>query len=290
MIAFWITNLMPPGAPKAFDVKTPSGTWIFERAARYLEYAPQVEHEGACANTYSMSFNLPTDATRFAVKDRAFYEALPLCLGASFAMGAAVTVSQSMPSSEVQFLSVGSHFPRARGIPTPWACVGTQAELVKFLETFVAKFNVLNPTEKLQLLTHFHLDAIACWSLEDLYLSGSTLLQIIADTEESSGRNVAAAHATRRGSKIGFFDYLAGAADRVGIAVPTQDVVRIRNSLIHEGTLKRQPFTTKNQAAVPIAEAMQWIDAYVFAILGLGTPPVTRYDAKTFAEINSFSF
>ena len=290
MIGFWITNLMPPSAPEEFEVKTPSGTWIFERAARYFEYVPQVE-QGACANTYSMSLSLPSDRTRLAVKEQAFHEALPLCLGASFAMGAAVTVSQSTPASEIQFIDVGSHFPRARGISTPWKCITTQADLMGFLEIFVAKFNALNPTEKLLLLTHFHLDAIACWSLEDLYLSGSTLLQIIADTEKSSGRKFAKTHAATRGSKsIGFFDFLAGAANRAGIAAPTHDVVKIRNSLIHEGSLKRQGFATKEQATVPIAEALQWVDAYVFAILGLSTPPVTRYDAQTLARLNSFSF
>ena len=290
MIGFWITNLLPPGGPQQFDVITPAGTWSFEPSANYLSYVQPVQ-DGGCANTYSVSFALPTGSTRLSTKDQAFHEALPLCLGASFAMGAAITASRSTDFSEIQFMTVGSHFPRARGIPTPWPCVTKLAELVKFLETFVARFNTLNPTEKLLLLTHFHLDAIACWSLEDLYLSGSTLLQIIAETEKSSGRPDAAAHAKARGlSSPGFFDYLTAAADRAGIARLAHDVVKIRNSLIHEGSLKRHPFTAKDQAAAPIAEAMQWVDAYVFSILGLGAPPAKRYDAKTLASLNSFSF
>ena len=94
---------------------------------------------------------------------------------------------------------------------------------------------------------------------------------------EASGRPFASLHAAQRNSPIGFFDYLAGAADRVGIAPLTHDVVKVRNSLIHAGALESTVLPTQADAAAPIAEAMHWFDQYVYAVLGLGTVPVNRH-------------
>jgi hypothetical protein len=128
-----------------------------------------------------------------------------------------------------------------------------------------------------------------------LYLSGSTLLQVVADTEKSTGRPFAAAHAARRSSgrttSPSFFDLLAGAANRIGIAPLTHDVVKVRNSLVHAGTLQSTTLPTQADAALPIAEAMHWFDQYVYAILGLGRVPVNRYPVHVLTHgINSFSF
>ncbi|HLW79977.1 MAG TPA: hypothetical protein VKU44_10310, partial [Terriglobia bacterium] len=134
--------------------------------------------------------------------------------------------------------------------------------------------------EKLLLLTHFYIDALSCWSLENLYLSGSTLLQIVARTEGVSGRG-----------KATFFDNLAAAAARVGMAPPSHDVVKIRNSLIHEGTLRSKEFPTQTDASEPIAEALSWVDEYMYAILKLGSVPTRRHQAHDLAHsLNSVSF
>jgi len=128
--------------------------------------------------------------------------------------------------------------------------------------------------------------------LENLYLSGSTLLQIIASTEQDRKRTFAARYASARDSnKPGFFDYLAGAADKVGISSLTHDVVKVRNSLIHKGTLRGSTFVEQLDASYPIAEAMNWIDNYIYAVLGLGKVPLSRHSATDYAyRLNSFSF
>lgn len=295
MMAFWLVNLLPPGTPQTFALKTPAGLWTFKQSPAFNREEADIRDKGACANTYSMEFPLPTDGTRSSVKNMAFDEVLPICLAASFVTGAAVTIGHPHQVSEVQFVVVGSHFPRQRGIPNPAACVNTMNQFSGFIETFVDHYGQLNSVEKLLLLTHFYIDALSCWSLENLYLSGSTLLQIIADTEKTTGRGFAANHAATRagktGVKPGFFDYLAGAADRVGIAAPSYDVVKTRNSLIHEGTLKLAGFPTQADAAKPIAEGLRWVDEYVYAILKLGSVPAPRHNASVLTHgLNSFSF
>ncbi len=291
MIGFWIVNLAPPSTPEAFDVHTPAGTWNFNRAQNFDKLVDAIAN-GACANTYSMEFTLPTDATRSALKDAAFLEVLPICLAASYVTGAAVTVRDSVQASEVAFMEVGPHFPRPRGIPDPSPCVATLHQFIEFVEHFVDEYDRLRSVEKLLLLTHFFIDACSCWSLENLYLSGSTILQIIADTEKASSRPFAASHAAARGSdKVGFFDYIAGAADRVGIPAPGHDVVKIRNKLIHEGNLRAKQFPTKADAAVPIGNALRWVDDYIYAILDLGQVPLPRHNYADYTRfVNSFSF
>jgi hypothetical protein len=294
MIGFWLVNLLPPGAPLTFDLNTPAGLWTFQQSTAFPTLAPAILKDGACGNTYSMEFRLPTDKSRSAVKDAAFDEVLPICLAAAFVTGAAVTIRDSLPSSEIMFMQVGPHFPRDRGIPKPTACVGTISQFSSFVERFVKVYDLLGSVEKLRLLTHFYIDALSCWSLENLYLSGSTLLQIIAGTEEATGRGFAANHAAvRAGRRIrpGFFDYLAGASDRVGIAPLQYDIVEIRNALIHEGTLKTANCPTQSDAAEPIAAALRWVDEYMYAILNLGPVPTPRHLARDLSlGLNSFSF
>jgi hypothetical protein len=295
-IGFWLVNFLPPGTPEEFELRTPAGKWTFAKSPYFFDCLDAVTNKNACANTYSMMFPLPNDVTQEAVKQAAFLEALPICLGASFTTGTAVTIRNSLDGSEIQFFVVGPRFPRQRELTGVASCLNTMDQLIVFLERFVAEFNTLNSTEKLLLLSHFYIDALSCWSLEDLYLSGSTLLQIIASTEEDSGRPFAATHAAERAAgnkkiKPGFFDYLAGAANRVGIAPLGHDVVKIRNSLIHDGTLKGPKFPTQADSAKPIAEAMLWVDAYVYAVLKLGQVPVLRHAARNYTiRLNSFSF
>lgn len=296
MIGFFLVNLLPPGRPLQFEVRTPSGVWRFSRASNFLDLEEQILARGVCGNTYSMEFTLPTEGMREVTKESAFYETLPICLAASFVSGSAVTVQRSLPHSEIKLLSTSSQFPRARGIGDPASCVNTLDEFIQFVERFVAEYPQLYPTEKLVLLSHLFIDACACWSLENLYLSGSTMLQVIAETEKSTGRPFSANHAAarapqQRAPKAAFFDYLAGAADRVGITALTHDVVKIRNSLIHAGTLNMPPFSSQADAADPISEAMNWIDTYVYAVLQLGPVPQARYKPRDLAlALNSFSF
>lgn len=110
--------------------------------------------------------------------------------------------------------------------------------------------------------------------------------------EKASGRGFAKAYAKdRTGERPAFFDYLAGASDRVGIKSVAHDVVKIRNKLIHKGILKTATFPTQADVAVPIAEALRWFDSYTYAVLQLGAVPMDRHHPFDLAGyLNSFSF
>ena len=294
MIGLWVVNLLPPGVPQTFTLRTPTGLWAFHQSPRFTADEADIRG-GACASTYALEFTLPTDATRSSVKEAAFKEALPICLAASFVTGAAVTIGHPHVGSEIAFVTVGSHFPRERGIPGQVSCVSTMDQFTCFVERFVGQYESLSAAgEKLLLLTTFYIDALSCWSLENLYLSGSTLLQIIAGTEEipASATSTASAKGTGKPcARSPFFNNLVGAAARVGIAPPSHDVVKIRNSLIHEGTLRSKNFSTLADAAAPIAEALRWVDDYLYAVLKLGAVPRRRHEAQDLGHaLNSFSF
>lgn len=235
MIGFWLVNLIVPNDPSSFVIKTPAGKWSLLKSTNFDKLKPDIEN-GACGNTYSIEFNgLDNSMTS---TDAAFEEMVPICLAASFLTGMAVTVRQSTAHSKMQIFQTGPHFPRDRGILGPNFCINNIDEFIEFVEKFVKNYLVLNATEKLRLMMHFFIDAQSCWSLENLYLSGSTILQIISSTEEDSGRGEAKKHAKTRGNdNPSFYDYLAGAAQKLSITPLQHDVIKIRNSLIHEGTL-----------------------------------------------------
>ncbi len=153
------------------------------------------------------------------------------------------------------------------------------------LEAFVANFPTSEQNEKARLLVHHWLDALACWSLEDLVLSAATMLEIFAATAERV--SVAAGS-----GKLQYFtpriDY---AATRYGMTPLGNDFRNMRNDLVHDGHLSGKKFPNKDLAACAAAtsEALNWIDEYMHNALNLGTPSRQRFDATTFQSLNAFS-
>ncbi|MEW4468967.1 hypothetical protein AB1K62_14165 [Parasphingorhabdus sp. JC815] len=138
--------------------------------------------------------------------------------------------------------------------------------------------------ENIRLVAHHFLDALAFWSLEDLVLSTTTILEIIAIT----AKRVADA----QGRTINdFTPRLAFAASRFNLPNLPPDFRKMRNDLVHEGTLSGQRFPNKDASAcgVVVAEALDWIDAYVFTAMGLDKPTLPRFIPEGFQGANSFS-
>ena len=278
-----LTNLIIPGEPDLLTVTTPTGSWDLRKHDRYEEFKRAIA-EGAIAETYVIEIHSSYTGSRATAMDAVERELIPLCLAASYLTGLSVAPSRSLPASQVSFLHVGPHFPRPRGMGIGFqACLDEQS-FARSVGDFVAAYPTKGANENIRLVAHHFLDALAFWSLEDLVLSTTTILEIIAITAKRT--------AAAQGQAIGSFNArLAFAANRFSLPSLPPDFRNMRNDLVHEGTLSGQNFPHKDVSAcgVAVAEALDWIDKYIFAAMGLGKPAQQRFIIESFQGANSFS-
>ncbi|MHC2633947.1 hypothetical protein ACVME5_006630 [Bradyrhizobium liaoningense] len=278
MIGFWVVNLLIPGEPEALDINTPSGTWRLERAAFY-DRSKEAILEGKCARTYALEHPVSM-GDGAAACDAAFEEVTPLLLGASYLTALSVTSDSSVPHSSVQMMQVGSHWPRERSMGHGNPVVGNPGEFVASLEAFVRAWPTAGHQEKARLLIHHWLDGLACWSFEDLYLSATTLLQVIAATEERV-----------QNRDLSFYNGVTGASNRAGVTPLSQDFKDMRNVLIHEGSLIGGSFrgTSLQDCTNVVADVLNWFDEYLHSVLSLGPVRRKRFKASDFLGLNAYS-
>jgi hypothetical protein len=282
-IGHQLTNLIIPGEPDSLTLNTAAGAWNLVKAPQYSAFKQAIAN-GQCAETYSIEMTGSYSGSRSAAIDSVCDELVPLCLGASYLTGLSVAPRQSLPGSEVSFIQVGPHFPRPRAMGKGFPLPADTAPFVRNLEAFVAAYPTQGTNENIRLISHHFLDALAFWSLEDLVLSTTTILEIIAIT----ANGVAAG----QGQTIkDFTPRMAFAAARFGLPTLPADFRRMRNDLVHEGTLSGQRFPGKdaNACGIAVAEALDWIDRYIFAALGMGLPSRARFIGEGFRGANSFS-
>jgi hypothetical protein len=283
-IGYWLANLLLPGDPDQITIDTPAGGWELVKSPSFNEAKSAIEAGKHCAETYSITYCGTYTDSRAAAMDVANEELIPLCLGASYLTGLSVAPNRSLPSSEVSFIQVGSHFPRVRAMGSGFPITTTEADFARILAIFVASYPSSGATEKIRLVAHHFLDALAFWSLEDLVLSTTTILEIIAATAESL--------AAAQGNQLGTFNpRIAYAASRFRLPPLPSDFRNMRNDLVHEGTLSGHRFAGKNvdDCRRAAAEVLNWIDAYIFEALNLGAPAILRFDKERFIGANSFS-
>lgn len=293
-LGFYLCNLLIPGDPQTVTIRTDSGSWTIDQEHNFQEVKQEIEINGKVGRTYAALNDVPIGAYGMSASmDAAFEELLPLCLGASYLTGLAVTPHGSTPHSFITFMQVGDHFPRARAmnpaapgivsVPgSPITSNGTT--FVSTLEAFMKSYPGTHASEKTRLLVHHWLDALACWSLEDLVLSTATMLEIIAATAGGISKAAGTPQNT-------FNQRIQYAATRFGLSVVSSDFRNMRNDLVHEGTLSATKFAGKvhSDCTKATAEALNWIDQYLFAALGLGAAPKARFSANTFNRLNAFS-
>jgi hypothetical protein len=279
MIGFRLVNLLIPGEPQTLQIHTPSGKWELKKAHVYAESVKAIQN-GQCGITYSIEHPVSLGADGAAACDVAIDEMAPLLLGSSYLSGLSVTADRSLPHSDVSILQRGSHWPRERAMGSGRSAVSTQAEFATVLQTLVGAWPVAGQKQKMLLLLHHWLDALACWSLEDLYLSATTLLQIISATEEDA-----------QGKELSYFDGVTGASNRVGIPSLGRDFKDMRNNLIHEGKLLGGRFAGNGitDCASVAADVLNWFDDYVYAVLALGAARRRRFTSAEFTSLNAYS-
>ena len=276
-MSFFVVNLLIPAEPQSMELSVPSGKWTLERFVEYEKSKAAIK-EGKCAHTYYIENTI--GLVPAALADQAFEELTPILLGASYATGFSVTIIQSTMGSEVS-IQRSEHWPRDRAIDMASPVIQSPDEFRDIVERFVAAWPNAGHSEKALLLVHHWLDALACWSMEDLYLSATTLQQVIVATE-----------ATRQGKReLPFYDGLEAAANRMGIRVLSPDFKNMRNELIHDGQLIGRRFAgpDKQACAVVIADVLNWLDEYIHKALGLANVRKTRFTPADLANLNAYS-
>lgn len=281
MIGFRVVNLLIPGDPQVVTIAGLHGDWTFTRAANYAVGKNAILTQHQNAETYDAEHPAAM-AAGAAVFDPSVGEMLPLCLGAAYATGHAVTTKRALPGSEVQFLQVGPRFPRERSWPGADPVVNDGHEFKALLDAFLVGYRAVGQTEKVRLLVHHWLDSLSCWSLEDLYLSATTVLQTIAATEKRKAPIA---------NKPSFYKYVRAAAVRYGLPVLSHDFKDMRNDLIHDGTLSGTTFQNKtaDDGRTVAIDVLNWIDRYVHAALGLGPVRRTRFAPHSLDGLNAYS-
>src|SRR5260221_2867954 len=131
---------------------------------------------GPCRKPYLLEIHVPVVPA--AASEAAFEELTPILLGASYATGLTVTIKESSMGSEIKIVRPTDHWPRDRAMGIGSPVVSSADEFRDIIERFVRGWPGAGQTEKARLLIHHWLDALACWSLEDLYLSATTLSHI----------------------------------------------------------------------------------------------------------------
>lgn len=283
MIGFRVVNLLIPGDPQAVTIAGLHGGWDFTAATSYAEAKDAILTRHKSAETY-LAEHPASHAAGAAVLDQSVEEMLSLCVGATYATGHAVTVSRTTPYSAVQFIQVGEHFPRERSWAGVNPVVNDEHEFKAFLEAFLLGYRAVGKREKAILLVHHWLDSLSCWSLEDLYLSATTVLQTIAATEMRK-------LPIPKKMKPSFFKYVTAAANRYGLPVLSHDFKAMRNDLIHDGTLSGKTFSgkTAEDCRAVAVDVLNWIDHYLHAALGLGPVRRVRFDPHSLDGLNAYS-
>ncbi|MBR0780759.1 hypothetical protein [Bradyrhizobium iriomotense] len=278
MLGFFICNLIIPGEPDHLEITTPAGVWTLGKYAEY-EKSKAAINNGQCADTYYIEMNIPLVPSARA--DAALEQLTPILLAASYAVGLVATISKATLSSEVKFMQTSHQWPRARAVDRSSPVVTNPDEFKTLVENFVAAYPSAGQTEKALLLIHHWLDALACWSLEDLYLSATTLLQIIVATEETR-QNV---------NRLSFYDGVTDAANRIGLRVLSTDFKNMRNEIVHGGQLIGSRFRGPGKAECDavVADVLNWFDEYLHKALQLGPVAKTRFTAADFSSLNAFS-
>lgn len=279
MIGFWVVNLLIPEDPDELNIHALSGIWELSKFAKYDESKSAVL-SGQCAHTYAIE-NVVSMDDGAATCNANFNEMTPILLGASYISGLSVTAKASLPHSDVMLAQPSAHWPRERAMGAGNYCVTSSHEFTEIIERFVAAWPTKASQEKILILIHHFLDAISCWSFEDFYLSATTLLQIIAATEEHITGN----------SNLSYLAAVQSASQRVGITSLTRDFKDMRNNLIHEGKLLGGAFagTDIEACSVVAADVMNWFDEYVHAVMNLGPVKRKRYSKQDFMSLNAYS-
>lgn len=277
LLSFRLVNFVPPNSSPVLALKTKRATWKLNQMPEFADAVKAIEGD-MCAETYCIE----TEFTESDEDHDPMHDLTPILIGLSYVLGQSVTIRRSTPQSFVGIFQASEHWPRARSLPRHHQAVTSDSSLVKVVENFCSAWDDGTAhREKALLLIHHWLDALSCWSLEDMYLSATTLLQVIAATEgKASGKK-----------DLSYFEAITAASKRYDIPPLDRAFKDMRNALIHEGSVVAGAFLgkTRGECATVVADVLNWFDQYVHAALKLGAIERTRFKAADIRSLNAFS-
>jgi hypothetical protein len=257
VFGFCIVNLIVP--EREFEIPSAFGTWSFRRSHNYEKLCEAIER-GACGNTFEARIN-------FDVRARTDNEFNALCdeiiaagLLLSWLTARCVTVRQTLPHCEVQFLKLGDHFLPSRGI-VGFPEMERTDNLSKLFQPGLPHFRNIMQNRRLNLMLCHWLSGLTCFTLEDIFINACVQMDIVKQCE------IAAA-----GRRFDFFPGMVAASRRYNLASLSRDYKNMRNDVVHEGVLSgtNNAGKTKAECAGFTADTLNWIDRYIGAVLGIG--------------------
>jgi hypothetical protein len=256
-----VANLVVPELE--FEVPSCFGTWNFERTGPYKKNSEAVE-DGMCANTYSAAIAFNMSKRTDEEFEQICQEFISLSLILSWLTAKCVTSRQSMPGSDVSFLSMGDDFLRPRGI-VGFKPVPRTAALTQLFTVGLPHLQATMQNRRLTLMMTHWLSGLTCFSIEDLFLSACVQMDIVKQCENAKT----------------YFDGMRSASSRYKLKPLGRDFKSMRNDLVHEGVLSgsNYPRKTKHDCAGVVADVLNWIDRYFAAVLGMNLQsPDSRWD------------
>jgi hypothetical protein len=258
MFGFCIANLIVP--EREFEIPSAFGTWSFRRSHSDDQLCEAIER-GACGNTFlsqiQVNIRERTDIEFQALCD----EIISACLLLSWLTARCVTVTQTLPNCEVQFLTLGDHFLPARGI-VGFPRVNRTGSLTQFFQPGLPHFQNIMRQRRLNLMLCHWLSGLTCFTLEDIFLNACVQMDVVKQCEM-----------TATGRRLDFLHGMIEASTRYNVPQLSVDYRNMRNDLVHEGVLSgtNNPHKTKAQCQGYAADTLNWIDRYIGEVLGIGT-------------------
>jgi hypothetical protein len=275
---FNIINLIIPGESEQMTLRGKHGDWTLTRVPDYIKMREAVETRVKAAVTYTADH----PDVGFSDTDDLFDEILHICLSASFLTSNTVTIHGSTSYSKTTMMNLTPDiFPREKGASGFIPAVATTSDFKQSMEVMLGSFDANKTLHHTDFIMHYWLEVLSCWSLENMFLSACTILELLKQSER------------RRTSSpnMYFYDAIVSLSTHHGLTVLSSDWKNMRNDLVHEGQLSKNHFPGKSKAdCIAVCEdVMDWIDQFMFKVHGIASPRIPRFGRGSLVELNSYT-
>ena len=276
-LGFNIVNLIVPSEPTTLNIRGTNGAWELRQHPNYTSNRQALNSRVHAAVTHIIDH----DDLGLTKDDELLTELVNTCLAFSYITSNSVTMNRSTIYCRISFLQVGDGFPRDRGITGIDPIIQNGNDFTTAIEMMISKFESNKTDYHADLLIQFWLDILSCWSLENLFLSVCTILEIIKQCERRRTGNAG----------LHFYDAIESISNHLGLTVLSRDWINMRNDLIHEGHMSKVRFPGKSKwDCIEVCEnVMGWLDDFFHEIFDLGPVKHVRFSRGSLSQLNSYT-